>query len=110
MDAKKFYESQFVNDRGRSRLKFVEIEKAKLVLKGSMQKVHILSELSNGNANDNDLFIKWKKDINDVERKEYKVLRNGEAKKEIERLEIENIYLKQLITDLKMENDKLRKS
>ena len=41
---------------------------------------------------------------------EYKVLPNGELKKEIERLEIENIYLKQLVADLKFENSKLKKS
>lgn len=58
----------------------------------------------------NEILLQLEKNIFSSHKQDYKVLRNGEAKKEIERLEIENIYLKQLVADMKMANTKLRKS
>jgi DNA polymerase III delta prime subunit len=58
----------------------------------------------------NDILMQLKSNTFSADKQDYKVLRNGEAKKEIERLEIENIYLRQLIADMKTENSKLRRS
>lgn len=109
MDAKKEFGSQFIKNEYTSQSKFSEIEKTRILF-NVRQKEHVISELLVRNGADTDLIIKWKNGISNVGNSGYKVLRNGEAKIEIERLEIENIYLKQLISELKRENDKLRKS
>lgn len=66
------------------------------------------SEKENGIKND--LLIQLKNNYFSKDKQNYTVLRNGEAKREIDRLKIENIYLKQLIIEMKTENTKLKKS
>ena len=88
MDAKKETVSQVIKDREKLRERFSEI----------------------GNEEKSDKVLHLKKNFLMVNKQDYKILRNGEVKKEIERIEIENIYLKQIVIDLKNENDKLKKS
>ena len=108
MDAKKETGSQLIRDGNNGRMKFSELEKTRILSEG-MRNKHFISEFCMEKGINTDLLVQWKKNILEFDNQEYRVFRNGEAKKEIERLEIENTYLKQLVTNLKLENDKLKK-
>ncbi len=109
MDAKKVPESQLMRDRSKKEKKFSEMEKTRLLLEG-MRSDYSISEYFVEKGINTDVLFKWKREILEADNAEFRVLRNGEAKREIERLEIENIYLRQLVNNLKAENDKLRRS
>ena len=109
MDSKKMSETQLMEGSLLNKRKFTETEKMTILLKG-LRSENNISRFCNDIGINTDQYYQWKKDILEIDDRDYGVLRNGEAKKEINRLEIENIYLKQLVEDLKLDNDKLRKS
>lgn len=109
MDAKKVPESQVMGDGNKNKRKFSEMEKTRILLEG-IRNEHSISEFCIEEGINTAQLFKWKREILEANVPEFKFLRNGEAKREIERLEVENIYLKQLIDILKVENDKLRRS
>ncbi len=101
-------ENQLIEDRDLGRRKFSETEKMRILLKGLQRKSSVASFCDEIGISIEE-YYQWKKDILEIDNRECRNLRNGEAKQEINRLEIENIYLKQLVEDLKIDNRNLRK-
>lgn len=109
MDAKKLTGCQLVSDGDNDESKYFEMEKSRFLLE-VLRNENAISKFCVEKGISTDILVQWKKDILESDKVEMKVLRNSDSKKEIERLEIENTYLRQLIAGLRIENDKLRKN